>query len=364
MEQFSEEKKYWAWMESMPEVTPKAFYSILDMFGSAQGFFNAAEAGSDILEKLPEKIADSAKAAASKQRFAEVNTELIRKGISVVTRLDEDYPALLAGIKYPPPVLFVKGSLSDIGECISIVGTRKPTRHAVSLTRKIAAGLCELGFCVVSGMAYGIDTAAHEGALEAGGKTIAVLGCGADVIYPRDNKELYHSITQSGAVISELPLSSRPYYANFPARNRIITGLSAGTLIVESEEKGGTAISAKLAVSQGRNVFAVPGMGDMSALPNLLIKQGAAAVTCAEEILEFYGNNTKKIETRGKQTQIQLDFLQRHIYNLLLKGDLSVESIAQNIDYTPGEVMEALTMLELGQLIKRLPGGKYGVINA
>ena len=161
---------------------------------------------------------------------------------------------------------------------------------------------------VVSGMANGIDTAAHRGAMDAGAPTVAVLGCGADVIYPPDNAEIYHYAISHGAVVSELPPGAQPSPQHFPARNRIVTGLSRGTLIVESEIKGGTAISAAVAITQGRDVFAVPGSAglQMSALPNMLIKQGAAAVTQADDILLFYGMTGGLFsESEGTDTQIK-----------------------------------------------------------
>lgn len=361
MTQIAEEKKYWVWMASIPEITPKAFYHILTLFGCAEGFFNAVSTNSQLLSGVPKKILAAAKKAASKQYIAETMSELTRKGVKTVTRFCEDYPKLLADIKFPPPSLFVKGSLKTKGDCISIVGTRRPTRHGVNLTEKLASELCEAGFTIVSGMAYGIDAAAHRGALKANGNTIAVLGSGVDVIYPRDNEQIYHDMAERGAVVSELPMGTDPLYSNFPARNRIVTGMSMGTIIVESEQKGGTAISARLAVSQNRDVFAVPGMSHMSELPNILIKQGAVPVTCADDVLTYYGINAKNIETSHEQSQIQLDFLQRDIYNLLLKGDLSVESISGSIQYTPSEISASLTMMELGGLVKRLPGGKYGI---
>ena len=348
-------------MASIAQITPKTFYNILKVFGSAQGFFDAVCTGSELLCDMPEKLCSAAKACAFAQYIAETVCMLEEKGIDVITRLDETYPKLLGSINFPPPVLFIKGNISSLGEMISIVGTRRPTRQASTLTEKIALELGESGITIVSGMAYGIDTCAHKGALKSNSKTVAVLGCGVDVIYPKTNEKLYYSIIESGAIVSELFPGTQPIATNFPARNRIVTGLSKGTLIVESEEKGGTAISAKMAVLQRRDVFAVPGISPMSELPNSLIKQGATPVTSASDILKFYGCNAKNNGTSHEHSQIQLDFLQRDIYNLLLKGDLSVENIADNTEYSLCEVSAALTMMELGGLVKRLPGGKYGV---
>lgn len=365
MHQYVEQDKYWIWLASMPEVTPKTFYYILNQFGCALSFFDAVGSVSDKLEVMPEKVITAAKSTCSKQYIAELVCQLNAKGIHAVTRLSDSYPALLKNILYPPPVLYVKGSLDNTDDTFSIVGTRRPTRHGEDIAKKIASELGANGKTIVSGMAYGIDTAAHEGALKAGAKTIAVLGCGVDIVYPQKNEELYCSIISSGAVISELNSGTLPLSTNFPARNRIITGLSRGTLIVESEIKGGTAISANMAIAQKRDVFAVPGMSIMSALPNLLIKKGAVPATCANDILRFYGKKTLDFshnnEISSEQLEIQLDFLQRHIYNLLLKGDMSVENIADSIEYSQSEINSTLTIMELSGFIKRLPGGKYGI---
>ena len=365
MVEYTEQDKYWIWMASMPEVTPKAFYYILKQFGCAEAFFDAVEKGSEMPEAVSEKILSAAKAACSKQYLAEQICQLNAKGIHVVTRLNENYPTLLRQIAYPPPVLYVKGSLEHVGSTISIVGTRRCTRQGYDTAKEIAATLGESGMTVVSGMARGIDTAAHEGAIKAGGKTVAVRGCGADVIYPPENEELYREIIENGAVISELNPGTQPLATYFPARNRIVTGMSRGTLIVESEAKGGTAISANMAIAQKRDVFAVPGMSRMSELPNNLIKQGAVPITCAEDILAYYGkitvNSPRNIGTTGEQSKNQLDFLQSHIYNLLLKGDISVEGIANSSQFAQSEINSTLTIMEMSGLIKRLPGGKYGI---
>ena len=366
---YTEQEKYWIWMASMPEIGPKAFYYILKEFGDAGAFFDAVKTGGP-LESISADAARAAKSSCSEQRVAEIISELSAKNIAAVTRLSGEYPERLAGISFPPPVLFVKGTLSgafDIDmplDAISIVGTRRCTRKGFELARQIAKDLSEAGVAVVSGMARGIDTAAHSGALEAGGKTIAVLGCGVDVIYPPESDDIYYKTAENGAVVSELPPGTQPLAANFPVRNRIIAGLSKGTLVVESETEGGTAITASMAVAMGRDVFAVPGPPylNTASLSNMLIKQGACRAGGADDILRFYGLGGKKAGAAVEDAKhIQLDFLQRQIYNLLLQGDTSVESIALSIKYPQSEINSALTLMELGGLIKRLPGGKYGI---
>jgi len=213
----------------------------------------------------------------------------------------------------------------------------------------------------VSGLARGIDTAAHLGALDTGITTVAVLGCGADVIYPPENEEIYHKIIQNGAVISELPAGAAPHMGNFPVRNRIIAGLTRGLLVVESEMKGGTAITASLAVQYGRDLFAMPGPPyiGMAELPNALISAGAVPVSDAEDLLEYYGVHTAG--HKNEQAQPVLDFTQARVYELLRQQDLSAEGVAALSGLSPGEVNVALTMMELSGVIRRIAGGKYGI---
>lgn len=365
MQGCTEEEKYWIWI-ACAGAGAKTFYNILKEAGGAGSFFDEVKRGSAILENVPAELARALREACSAQRLAEITAELKAKGIYAVTRLSSDYPPLLAGIPYPPPVLFFKGDISCLSgdrECVSIVGTRRCTRKGAELARIIAKELAEAGVTVVSGMARGIDTAAHSGALDAEGKTVAVLGCGADVIYPPESADIYYRAAETGAILSELPPGTQPLAANFPVRNRIIAGLSRATLIVESESEGGTAITASMAISMGRDVFAVPGAPylSMSSLANTLISNGARAVQSAADILGFYGVARERKNTFSGFEHIQLDFLQRQIYNLLLQGDASVESIASCIQYPQSEINSALTIMELGGLIKRLPGGKYGV---
>jgi DNA processing protein len=355
---------YWVWLSSISEVTPKLYYQILREYGAPERFFAALEGGGALPDFLPEKAKSALRAACSRPRAAEAAHELELRGIRAVTRLDDEYPAALCALEYPPPVLFVRGSLAGFDKTIGIVGTRHCTRRGAEAARCIAAELGQAGYTVVSGMARGIDSAAHQGAIDADAPTVAVLGCGADVIYPPENAKIYHAAIENGAVISELPPGTQPLAGNFPVRNRIIAALSRGLLVVESALKGGTAITASMAVGLGRDIFALPGAPyiEHSALPNLLIGKGAFSVACGRDILEFWGEAG---EARGTAREgaavMQLDFLQRQIYELLLQGDQSAESLSEQTGASPGEISVALTMMELSGLIRRVPGGKFGV---
>ncbi len=358
MNGYSEEETYWIWLASLG-LGAKATYQALRTCGSASAFFDAVKNGSAVLDGLPADTVRPAEAACSLQRTAEILSELTSKNIYALTRLSADYPARLASIPWPPPVLFVKGRLSGMERAVGIVGTRRCTRRGYEFTRRLAAELD--GMPVVSGLARGIDTAAHSGALDADAPTVAVLGCGADVIYPPENAELYQKICLNGAAISELPLGTQPYLGHFPVRNRIIAGLSRGLLVVESEMKGGTAITASLAVKYGRDMFAVPGPPylSMGELPNSLIAAGAAPVSSAADIKKFYGEGVPSAEE--EEAQPAMDLTQAKIYELLRREDLSAEGLAALSGLEPGELSIALTMMELAGIIRRLPGGKYGV---
>jgi len=359
MNMAEEERNYWIWMASLPNIGAKTFYHLLKNYGSAAAFFDVVKAGTILPDAAPQDVMNAAAALCSKARLAEILAELNEKNISAVTRLDENYPARLAAIPWPPPVLFIKGELPALDDAVGIVGTRNCTRRGFEHTRKIAA---ELKMTVVSGMARGIDTAAHLGALDAGIPTVAVLGCGADVIYPPENDSLYHMIADNGAIVSELPPGAGPIAANFPIRNRIIAGLCRGLLVAESGMKGGTAITTSLAVGYGRDIFAEPGPAylESSALPNELIVQGAVPVRSAADISSFYGAKVYQTEQEEKELP-QMDFFQQRIYELLLKEDMGIEEIATAVQGAPGEVSATLTMMELTGLCRRLPGGKFGI---
>ncbi len=356
---YFEERKYWIWLASLPGMGAKTFYRLLKEYGIAADFFDAAAKGQILAGTALKELTAAAMAACSGERVAELLAEMASKNIHAITRLDEDYPARLAAIPWPPPVLFVKGKLPALDDAVGIVGTRGCTRRGFEHVRKIAA---ELNLPVVSGMARGIDTAAHLGALDAGAATVAVLGCGADIIYPPENDALYHRIAETGAIVLELPPGAGPAAANFPVRNRIIAGLCRGLLVAESDMEGGTAITASLALSFGRDIFAMPGPPflDSSALPNELIAQGAVAVRTAADIRAYYGDKTRET-VQEEADQPPMDFFQQRIYELLRQEDMGIEDIATAVQGAPGEVSATLTMMELSGLCRRVPGGKYGI---
>ena len=306
----------------------------------------------------------------------------------VIPLTDPRYPARLKEIFDPPPLLFTRGRVELMGELmLGIVGTRRPTAYGIAAASRLAKDLTCAGLAIASGMARGIDTAAHRAALEvgleAGGGTVAVFGCGVDEVYPSENRKLAEHIAREGLIVSEFPMATPPYPQNFPIRNRIIAGMSIGVLVVEGGEYSGSAITAKLAAEQNREVFAVPGniTSKMSWGPNLLIKQGAKLVQewndvvvdlQAEDrrrLVERCRNRLNLKDNTGAETkdplQSSLEFrpegASRAVLNHLkpdasITLDYLVESLAGT---SPSEIIAALFELELAGLIRQLPGKSF-----
>lgn len=276
-----------------------------------------------------------------------------------------DYPRLLAQIPDPPDLLFYKGRLQgEESPAIAIVGSRRETRYGRHQAFEIARDLAQAGVTVVSGLARGIDTAAHKGALQGGGRTIAVLGSGLSRIYPEENKPLAEQIiAQGGAVISELPPNTAPLAYHFPVRNRIVSGLCQAVLLIEAREKSGTLITVTHALEQGREVFALPGEVDApgSLIPNRLIREGARLCTSAADILEDMGWASEKPEA-VRQTAMDLmemDPDQRRIVEALSVESLSFDELVIRTGLDGAALNIALTMLEMDGLVQALPGKQY-----
>ena len=248
--------KYWLAWNKIPDIGPKRFYKLLEYFGSTDAAWKAKSGEISKILNLSPKI--SSRLFEQKNNIIpEREFDLIHKNkVNVLTIEDVLYPENLRTIHYPPPVLYFKGTILELDKnSISIVGSRKATYYGKMVAEKLGKDLALAGLTIISGMARGIDTAAHKGALSVNGRTIAVLGCGIDHIYPPENRRLAQEIQESGAVISEFPLSTLPERQNFPRRNRVISGLSLGTVVVEAAEKSGALITADFALEQGREVF-------------------------------------------------------------------------------------------------------------
>ena len=289
--------------------------------------------------------------------------EILEKlGIRLIPYWDEAYPQALRHIHDPPALFYLRGRM-PAGETFAIVGSRRATAAGVHLTREIARELAAHDICIVSGLARGIDTAAHRGALEAGGRTLAVLGCGVDQVYPPENRKLFEQILEENGILSEFPPGTRPLAGHFPGRNRIISGLSRGVLIVEAAAGSGSLITGEFALEQGRELFAVPGAvkSSNSLGPNLLIKEGAQVVTEASDILQsLWPDQPSRRQKQAEEALITtLDNKSRRLFEALDFEPKHADELGRACGLTPMEVSAILLDLELRGGVKPLPGGRY-----
>ncbi len=285
--------------------------------------------------------------------------------IQILKASENNYPGLLKKIYDPPKELYVRGDMNILNSrCIAIVGTRKATHYGKESAKRLAYELSKNGFTIVSGLAEGIDTEAHKGALDAGGKTIAVFGCGIDQIFPSENRKLAEKIEENGALISEYGPGAAAAKWTFPRRNRIISGLSVGTVMVEGHWESGAMITAKLALEEGREVFAVPGNIelDQSKGPHWLIKQGAKLVENVDDILEEF--NMKRLsdgEKTRKADHSQLSIDEIKIVSQLSHEPKHIDDISAQSKLSVHEALGLLSVLEIKGAVKQLPG-KYFII--
>lgn len=283
------------------------------------------------------------------------------RGISVFTIEDAGYPQKLLSIEQPPPVIFVRGRLEVADDfAVAIVGTRNLTAYGRQVTLELAQFLARNGITVVSGLARGIDSVAHQAVLEAGGRTIAVLGCGVDVVYPPEHRQLSARIVEKGALISDYYPGTPPDGVNFPPRNRIISGLSLATVIVEAGEKSGALITAEFAANQGRDVFAVPGpiFAPRSKGSNRLIRDGALPLTDFDELLAAL-NLTQVEEYRYAKKVIQKDEIEELLSNAIKNEPLHIDEIQNSTGLSMEKVSAALVMMELKGLVRRVGNLTY-----
>ena len=298
--------------------------------------------------------------------FIEQKLEMYHKqAIQIVTRFDEAYPDRLKEIAQPPWVLYVKGNVQYLkGTHLGIVGTRTPTLYGKKIAEEWAASLSRTGFCIVSGLARGIDSKAHIGALQGHAKTVAVLGCAINTVYPRENALLFRQIEQEGAIISEYPIGTGMRPGMFPQRNRIIAGLSLGVMVVEAAEDSGSLITVEFALDASRDVFAVPGPihSRQSSGVHKLLKDGAKLVTRVEEIVEDYKHILKlnKInEVIQPETTLNLSEDEVEIIQLLSDEPISIDTLLEDTQFTFGHLHAVLLSLVLKKAIKQLPASTY-----
>lgn len=290
--------------------------------------------------------------------------QLHKAGATALTWDDPHYPKLLREVADPPPVLFIKGAITDADAfAISIVGTRSATVYGREVAEMLAGDMARNQITVVSGMARGIDTAAHQAALKAGGRTIAVLGCGVDVVYPPEHRRLAQQIAEQGAIVSDYPIGTPPDAANFPPRNRIISGLSLGVVVIEADERSGALITTEFAAEQGRDVFAVPGniFNKSSRGPNKLIQQGAKVVLDTQSVLEELNLNMVAVQAEI-QAALPDDPIERTIYGRLTHEPTEVNDLVRALDLPAEAVTTALTLMELKGMVRQASGTSYVLV--
>jgi DNA processing protein len=338
--------------------------SLLGYFKNIEGIFTSSQKELSAVSGIGQKIA----ARITSIKKEEIDREFSRAhklGLRIICEEDADYPFNLKNIPDPPIVLYVLGELKredNLG--LAIVGSRRASFYGLSNTEKFCADLSRRGFTIISGMARGIDTCAHRTSLKQHGRTIAVMGSGFNNIYPAENKALAQEISESGAVISEFPIDAQPLKEHFPQRNRLISGLALGVLVVEAARNSGALITADFALEQGREVFALPGKVDSgnSFGTNALIKQGAKLVDCVEDIIEEFDvaiqTNPKESDILAKQ-KLDLSDKESVLYELLSSKPVGLDEIIEKINMGIPDISGILLKLQLKNLIRQLPGKQF-----
>jgi DNA processing protein len=358
------EHYYWFALKSVPLIGNVTFLRLLSHFGTPERALAATARELSAVKGLSHAAAASL-LSHDYHPFATAECERIVRtpDAVVVDILSERYPKLLMEIPDPPPYLYLVGELKGSEAAVAIVGSRRASQYGLCTATRLARDLAACGVTVVSGMARGIDTAAHWGAVKQGGRSIAVLGCGIDVVYPPENGALFEAVARSGALISEFPMGTAPLAENFPRRNRIISALSRGVVVVEAGEGSGSLITARFALEQGREVFAVPGNVTCSGSRggNGLIKEGAKLVERVEDILEELSLAPPAGAGIPHPPSFSLTPQEAELYALISRGPLQIDDIIVQSALTAGEVSATLLRLELKGAIMQLPGKHFAV---
>ncbi|MCL5036853.1 MAG: DNA-processing protein DprA [Chloroflexi bacterium] len=358
----TDERLYLLALSMIPEIRADLIRRLLDHFGSPGAAWKADRKRLEAVQGLGPTTVEYLVSKRSSIDPVPVWEEMEKMGIRMLTPEDPDYPPGLKSIYDPPVTLFVKGGiLPEDSMAISIVGSRRASNYGLMTSRWLAGELARAGLTVISGMARGVDSYAHLGALDAGGRTLAVMGCGLDKIYPPENRKLKERIEVSGASISEYPPGTPPMAWHFPARNRIISGLSLGVIITEAGEKSGALITADLALEQGKEVFAVPGniRQKNHRGAHRLIKEGAKLIQGVEDVLEELGIPLVNASVDGKDGRPSMEPDEEKIFKCLDYDGVQLESIVETTGLPVSQVSAILMMLETRRLVQRMPGNTY-----
>jgi DNA processing protein len=345
---------------------------LLDRFGTPEGVFAASPDEISSVGRISRKLAAALPTLADDPTADDVIALCRRRSVDILLEGRDAYPSLLSRIDDPPGLLFVRGRLLPQDSLsVAIVGARHATAYGLKAAEQFGAGLARAGYTVVSGLARGIDAAAHRGAIKAGGRTIAVLGSGVLNVYPPEHADLAREVIDSGAMISELPPLTDPNAGTFPQRNRIVSGLSLGVVVVQAADRSGALITARLATEQGREVFAVPGPIDcrMSRGCHGLIRDGAKLVESVDDILEEFGPLFETVTTADGRAvksaaELQLGDVEQRVldaYDALAEGDskpVIIDEIVNSSGLAASQVLATIGVLEMRRLIRRLPGNQ------
>ena len=367
------ERLAWLRLIRTDNIGPITFYQLIQRFGSA----------SEALAALPELSKRGGRkkplSAPSESQISKEYKSLKKRGGQIITVKDNAYPLALAATDDAPPVLSVLGDPALLNKsCVAIVGARNASLNGRKFASKIAGDLGKRGQIITSGLARGIDTAAHQGSINTG--TIAVVAGGIDVVYPEENQKLYEEIIEKGAIVAESPLGAKPYAAAFPRRNRIVSGISKGVIVVEATQRSGSLITARLAGEQGRDVYAVPGspLDPRASGPNHLIREGATLIRNADDVMEilmdFSGNTLREpptrqthftphlVETDNENSESSPEIMQEKIISQLSFTPIFVDELIRACHVTISELQSTLLELELAGRIKRLPGNRISLL--
>ena len=379
-----EEELHWLALRLVPGLGTRTSGKLLERFRTPQAVFRASRTELEGAG-LSGAVAQSVASGCTFEDAAAQHEKMMRAEAELVTLADPRYPRLLREIYDPPMLLFARGRVELLDSiALGVVGTRRPTPYGSAVAERLTADLAHAGLTIASGMARGIDSAAHKGALSATGATVAVLGCGVDVVYPSENRKLAAEIAARGLIVSEFPMGATAFPQNFPIRNRIVSGLSVGVLVVEGAQYSGSAITAKLALDQGREVFAVPGniTSKQSWGPNLLIKQGARLVQDWNDVIaELPAESRRHLIERGRDrllaesgatgSAVQASLLddpasqlgtaaRRALEGLRVDAALHLDDLLEKMDeISASETIAALFELEMLGMVKQLPGKNF-----
>lgn len=355
---------YWLALYMAPGVGAVRFHRLLEYFQNPEAVFKARASDLAQVQGISSQVREAIRGF---NWESETEKQIVRAeemGVALIKSKDPEYPVRLKAIHDPPPLLWVKGRLEKTDQAaVAIVGSRGATEYGREVSARLASELASAGVCIVSGMALGIDSAAHTGALAAGGRTYAILGCGVDILYPKPNRDLFERIPEHGAVISEFSLGTPPEPGHFPRRNRVISGLSLGVVVVEAGERSGSLITARMALEQNREVFAVPGrVASMKTKgTHTLLKQGACLVETGRDVLDEIAPQigVRKFQAKIIAPEKKLPGKKGRIWDAVEEEPLHVDKLGRIIDLAPDKLATILLEMELEGHIRQLPGMRY-----